>query len=110
MTTAVDAVTVLQLARLTTICLVSAFAAATVFGVVAMLKAPEPTIRLMLAFINSGSAIRLAIAVVIILAVFGLRLFDQISAEATVATLSGISGYLLGAQTVSRSQSAENSN
>ena len=107
MTTATDTTTVLELAHLTTICLVSAFGAVTIFGVVAMLKAPEPTVKMMLAVISSGSAIRLAIAIVIVLAVFGLRLLDQISPEATIAILSGISGYLLGGQTVGRSQPTE---
>jgi hypothetical protein len=110
MTTATDTATVLELAHLATICLVSVFAASTIFGVVGMLKAPEPTVKMALALITSGSAIRLAIAVVIVLAVFGLRLLDQISPEATIAIISGISGYLLGGQTAGRSQSTEISN
>jgi hypothetical protein len=72
------------------------------FGIVAMLKAPEPMTNVMFALINSGAVIRLATAVVIVLAVFGLRLLDKVSAEAAVATLSGIAGYLLGGQIENR--------
>jgi hypothetical protein len=67
-------------------------------------------IKVIFALINSGSVIRLATAVVIVLTVFGVRLLDKISAEATIATLSGIAGYLLGGQMANRRQSGENSN
>src|ERR1700724_3608541 len=94
----VDSAAVLELARLTTICLSVALGALALFGIVAMLKAPEAMIKVLFALINSGSIIRLATAVVIVLAVFGLRLMDKVSAEAAIATLSGIAGYLLGGQ------------
>jgi hypothetical protein len=71
-----------------------------------MIKAPESTIKLMFALIQSGSVIRLATTVVIVLAIFVLRMVEKISAEATIVTLSGIAGYLLGGQVGSRSPSA----
>jgi hypothetical protein len=93
-----DTAAIIELARLTTISLGIAIGAFLAFGITAVIKAPEPTINLMLALIQSGSVIRLGIAVVIVLAIFGLRLIDMVSAEATIATLSGIAGYLLGGQ------------
>src|SRR5262249_12591743 len=83
-----DVASIIELTRLTTICLGMAIGAFTVFGIAAMIRAPEQTIKLMFALVQSGSVIRLGAAVVIILVIFGLRLTDKISAEATIATLS----------------------
>jgi hypothetical protein len=94
----VDAGMIVDLSRLTMICLSVAITAFLIFGVVALWRAPESTIKLMLALIQSGSIIRMGTALIIVLAIFGLRLTDKVSAEATIATLSGIAGYLLGGQ------------
>jgi len=98
-----DVASIIELTRLTTICLGMAIGAFTVFGIAAMIRAPEQTIKLMFALVQSGSVIQLGAAVVIILVIFGLRLTDKISAEATIATLSGIAGYLLGGHEARRS-------
>jgi len=98
-----DMPSIIEIARLTTISLGMGFGALLIWGVTAMIKAPEPTIKLMLELVQSESVIRFGTAVVIILAIFGLRLTDRISAEATIATLSGIAGYLLGSHVAGRS-------
>jgi hypothetical protein len=94
----VDAATVVELTRLTTVTLAIAIGCVAIIGVVALLKAPESTTRVMLALIESGTLVRIGIATVILLAVFGLRLLDKVSAEAAIATISGVAGYLLGGQ------------
>ena len=93
-----DSVDVVALSRLTTIILGMCIGAIVLIAIVALMKAPESTIKLMLAAIQSGLIIRMTTAVVIVIVIFGLRIVDKVSAEATIATLSGIAGYLLGGQ------------
>jgi len=101
----VDASTVLELGRLTTILVGIIVAGAVIVGVVSLFKAPEPTTKIFSALVQSDSVLRMATALIIVLAVFGLRLLDKISGEATVATLSGIAGYLLGHRTAEKKAS-----
>ena len=98
----VDMNSLIELARLATICIAIVIGAFALVGVAAVFKAPEATTKVMLVLIQSGSLIRIGTAVVIVLVIFGLRLTDKVSAEATIATLSGIAGYLLGGQSSSR--------
>jgi hypothetical protein len=93
-----DSVDVVALSRLTTIVLGMCLGAIVLIAIVALIKAPESTIKLMLAAVQSGLIIRMTTAVVIVIVIFGLRIVDKVSAEATIATLSGIAGYLLGGQ------------
>ncbi len=95
----VDMASIIELARLTTIgigIVIGAFALVVSWR---YSRASEATVKLMSAMVQSGSVIRMGTAVIIVLAIFGLRLTDKVSAEATSATLSGIAGYLLGSQT-----------
>jgi hypothetical protein len=101
-----ETVDVVALSRLTTIVLGMCIGAVTLIAVVGLIRAPESAIKLMLAAIQSGVVIRMTTAIVIVIVVFGLRIIDKISAEATIATLSGIAGYLLGGQLVRQPDSA----
>jgi hypothetical protein len=95
---AMDSVDVIALSRLTTIVLGMCIGAIVLIVIAGLIKAPESTIKLMLAAVQSGLIIRMTTAVVIVIVIFGLRIIDKVSAEATIATLSGIAGYLLGGQ------------
>ena len=92
--------------QLTSIVLGACLATIALIVIVALIRVPESAIRLLLIAIQSGLIIRMTTAIVIVIAVFGLRLANMISAEATIATLSGIAGYILGGQ-VARPSSAE---
>jgi hypothetical protein len=93
-----DSVDVIALSRLTTIVLGMCIGAIVLIVIAGLIKAPESTIKLRLAAVQSGLIIRMTTAVVIVIVIFGLRIIDKVSAEATIATLSGIAGYLLGGQ------------
>lgn len=64
-----------------------------VFG---LMKAPKETSQVGIALVQSGSMTRMATALVIVAAIIGLRVLEKISAEAAIASLSGIAGYVLG--------------
>lgn len=94
----VDMNALIELSRLSTIGLAVLICATAVVGIVGLFRAPESTVNVMFAVVHSGSIIRMGTAILIVLAIFGLRILDKVSAEATIATLSGIAGYLLGTQ------------
>jgi hypothetical protein len=91
-----DTTTAVELGRLTTVCLAFGFATLAIIMVVALLKAPESTTRVMIAMIDSGAIIRFGIVIVLVMAVITLRLVDKVSAESSTTTISGVAGYVLG--------------
>jgi hypothetical protein len=104
---AMDTTTAVELGRLTTICLAFGFGTLTIVMVVALLKAPESSTRVMIAMIDSGSVIHFGIVIIIVMAVITLRLVDKISAESSIATISGVAGYVLGGERSRRRSKAE---
>jgi hypothetical protein len=89
---------IVAISQLTTIILGMCLGSIVLIIVAALFKAPEATVQLLSVAVQSGLIIRMTTALVIALAVFGLRLANLISAEAAIATLSGIAGYVLGGQ------------
>ena len=72
--------------------------ATTVVASIILLKSPENGGKLLISLIGNGNIIRLTTVGMIIVGVLILRFFDKISPEATIATLSGIAGYVLGGE------------
>jgi hypothetical protein len=97
---------VVALSRQTTIVLGMCVGTNALITVVGLLRAPESTIKLALSAVQSGLVIRMTTAIVIVIAIFGLRIIDKISADAAIATLSGIAGYILGSQQAPKPASA----
>jgi hypothetical protein len=88
-----------ELAKFTTITIAIVCGTTALVCVVALLKAPELTARVLLTATRNGNVTKLGGALVIVLAIFGLRMTDRINGDAAAAVLSGIAGYLLGDQT-----------
>ena len=64
--------------------------------VIAFLKAPIETSNVLRALIQSGNLTRMVTIFGIVTAIYALRVLDKISSEATIASISGIAGYVLG--------------
>jgi hypothetical protein len=94
---------IVVISQLTTIILGMCIVALVFIIVAALFKAPEATVQLLSVAVQSGLIIRMTTAIVVVVVVFGLRLANLVSAEATIATLSGIAGYILGGQMALRS-------
>jgi hypothetical protein len=94
-----------EVARLTAIIVALLIAAATAAAVVGLWKAPEQVAQITLALIQSGSVIRMAVALVIVAAIIGLRVLDKVTADSAITALSGIAGYVLGGVQVPRRRS-----
>ena len=99
-------VDVVELSRLTTIVLGMCIGTIALITVVGLIRAPESTIKLVQSAVQSGLVIRMTTAVVIVIAIFGLRIIDKVSADAAIATISGIAGYILGSQQAPKPASA----
>ncbi|GLS34342.1 hypothetical protein SAMN04488498_109210 [Mesorhizobium albiziae] len=97
---------VVELSRLTAIVLGMCIGTVALIAVVGLVRAPESTIELMLLAAQSGLVIRMTTAIVIVIAIFGLRIIDKISPDAAIATISGIAGYILGSQQAPKPASA----
>jgi|SRR5580704_1307003 hypothetical protein len=94
----IDPSVVVELARLCAIVFGILFVAAAIVATTLVLKDPTATVRMLLGLTQTGSIIRGATALVIVLAIVALRLLDKISGDATIATLSAIAGYVLGSE------------
>jgi hypothetical protein len=91
-----DTQALVEIARLVAIVAGLLIVGGIALGIVAAIKAPELAGKILLAAIQSGSFVRFTTVLVIVATVFALRFLDKVSAEATIATLSGIAGYILG--------------
>jgi hypothetical protein len=86
---------IVAVSQLTAVILGMCLVALVLIIVAALFRVPEATIQLLSTAVQSGLIIRMTTAIVIVIAVFGLRLSNLVSAEATIATLSGIAAIFL---------------
>ncbi|HEY2007663.1 MAG TPA: hypothetical protein VGH23_01645 [Rhizomicrobium sp.] len=88
----------LEVTQLVAIILIVGMVCAIGFGIVSTLKSPELVASVLARLTQTGSIIRLGTILTIVVVVFVLRLFEKIPADATITLLSGIAGYVLGAE------------
>jgi hypothetical protein len=88
--------TLTEVARLTAAIVAVLIVVIGIIATFGITKSPVEFSKIAVALVQSGSVTRMATALVIVAAIIGLRVLDKISAEAAIASLSGIAGYVLG--------------
>jgi hypothetical protein len=94
-----DAQFILELAKYGVLALAVLVAGFTIMGVAIVRRATPETISSNLFLFDQTGILRIVAVVVIVLAVLLLALLGKIEGPATVSTLSGIAGFVLGSST-----------
>jgi|HubBroStandDraft_2_1064218.scaffolds.fasta_scaffold1235718_1 hypothetical protein len=90
---------VLELMGLLTIALAVIAICGTVVAVIVFRKADHSAARIFGQLMNRAGMLQMLTVATIVQTVLVLRIFDGLSADATISVLSGIAGYVLGGLT-----------